>query len=207
MRNISRPPVSRLYGISSLYLISRSRYAAQRAFGATRPAEFICLFFFFQNLSLQVLVMILENHLSRLHALLDSNFGLAFLLYKHQQLFRVLLGRPTSLVIVAMYILHLYQIDAQKVDIPNLLLTQRSKSHLNIQEYTSMPYKNFIPIGGRVGRVLVSPVSRPHTCKFNLLCYRWVSIRPSKCTRSYSTSGFSLFYFICNLPRKRTYVA
>ena len=94
--------------------------------------------------------MILHYHLSMLRVLLCSNFGLAFLLHRHQRLFRILQNKLTSLVIVAMYILHLYQIDVQRADIQGLLLNRHNMSHLNIQEYTSMPYKIFITSGGRV---------------------------------------------------------
>ena len=86
-----------------------------------------------------------------LRVLLYSNFGLAFLWCMHQRLFRILLNKPILLADVAMYILRLCHLDVQRGDIQGLLLNRHNLNHLNIQEYTSMPYKISITIGGRVG--------------------------------------------------------
>lgn len=94
--------------------------------------------------------MPVDYYLSRLPVLLGSNFELAFREYKHLRLVHILLNTLASPAIVLMYISRLCLIDVLKDDIPSLSLTQHSMSHPNIREYTSMPYKIFIPIGGRV---------------------------------------------------------
>ena len=85
-----------------------------------------------------------------LRVLRDSNFGLAFLWCRHQRLFHILLNKQVLLAIVAMYILLLCLLDVQIDGIQGLLWSLHNMSRLNIQEYTSMPYKISITSGGRV---------------------------------------------------------